>query len=78
MSCLYLGWEGSDDWIRTQFSVYLLSLLTSMAPPGHSNQADFNAEFVAAYRVSHNFRVWSSGRHPLFEADYERDAYKRL
>lgn len=30
----YLGWDGSDEWIRAQFKLYLLSLLSSIQHTG--------------------------------------------
>jgi len=58
------AWEGSDDWIRSHFFNYLLSLLkTTRATDVERSGAsvDFNRDFVQTYRESHNFRIWLSG-----------------
>lgn len=31
------GWEGGDEWIRAQFTLYLHSLLSSTLQPGRSS-----------------------------------------
>lgn len=59
-----LAWEGSDDWIRSHFYNYLLSLLKTtraLDATGSEASADFNRDFVQAYRESHNYRIWLSG-----------------
>jgi hypothetical protein len=61
---MYSAWEGSDDWIRSHFFNYLLTLLKTtraMDVEGSEASADFNRDFVQAYRESHNFRIWQSG-----------------
>lgn len=41
-----VGWEGGDEWIRTQFRVYLLCLLRTSLLPGKlymfSEKLDFS------------------------------------
>ncbi|KAM9827035.1 late secretory pathway protein AVL9 homolog [Neosynchiropus ocellatus] len=58
------GWEGGDEWIRAQFALYLHSLLsTALQPDNERLLADYGAGFVAAWKVTHNFRVWFSNKH---------------
>ncbi|MBN3313115.1 AVL9 protein, partial [Atractosteus spatula] len=59
------GWEGGDEWIRAQFSLYLHSLLsTTLQQDNEKMLADFGTPFIAAWKISHNYRVWHSNKHP--------------
>ncbi|KAL1495065.1 hypothetical protein ABEB36_010542 [Hypothenemus hampei] len=59
-----VGYEGGDEWIRTQFKVYLLCLLrTSLLPDGSREAEHFNANFVAAWKETHNYKLWASGNY---------------
>ncbi|XP_059501753.1 late secretory pathway protein AVL9 homolog isoform X2 [Stegostoma tigrinum] len=59
------GWEGGDEWIRAQFSLYLHSLLaTTLQPDNEKMLADYGVLFVSAWKNTHNFRVWNSNKHP--------------
>ncbi|KAG5268420.1 hypothetical protein AALO_G00212400 [Alosa alosa] len=59
------GWEGGDEWIRAQFNLYVLSLLSSTLQQDNEKLlADYGAPFVSAWRITHNFRVWYSNKHP--------------
>jgi hypothetical protein len=54
---LCLVWEGGDEWIRTQFQGYLLALLaTTGTEKKDPTVAEFNEEFINAWRVKHNYR----------------------
>ena len=59
-----VGWEGGDEWIRTQFRVYLLSMMrTSMQQD--SRQSDhYNSAFMAAWRSTNNYKMWSNSNKP--------------
>ncbi|OAD58837.1 Late secretory pathway protein AVL9 like protein, partial [Eufriesea mexicana] len=59
-----VGWEGGDEWIRTQFRVYLLSMLrTSMQQD--SRQCDhYNSAFMTAWRSTNNYKIWNSSNKP--------------
>ncbi|XP_030204854.1 late secretory pathway protein AVL9 homolog isoform X2 [Gadus morhua] len=85
------GWEGGDEWIRAQFTLYLHTLLSSTLHQGrvslqlhplvsstlylhtllsstlHQDSerllADYGAPFTAAWKITHNYRVWQSNRH---------------
>lgn len=58
------GWEGGDEWIRAQFTLYLHSLLATVLQPDNERLlADYGAGFVAAWKITHNFRVWFSNKH---------------
>lgn len=60
-----VGWEGGDEWIRSQFRVYLLCLLrTSMLQDGSREIDHFNSSFVSAWRDTHNYKIWLSGINP--------------
>ncbi|NXL91766.1 AVL9 protein, partial [Alectura lathami] len=59
------GWEGGDEWIRAQFSAYLHALLAAVLQPDNEKTlSDFGTAFVAAWRNTHNYRVWNSNKHP--------------
>ncbi|XP_070582418.1 late secretory pathway protein AVL9 homolog isoform X2 [Erythrolamprus reginae] len=59
------GWEGGDEWIRAQFGLYLHALLAATVQPDSEKiLSDFGTAFVAAWKNTHNYRVWSSNKHP--------------
>ncbi|XP_048366791.1 late secretory pathway protein AVL9 homolog [Sphaerodactylus townsendi] len=59
------GWEGGDEWIRAQFGSYLHALLAATLQPDNEKiLSDFGTAFVAAWRNTHNYRVWNSNKHP--------------
>ncbi|NWH86040.1 AVL9 protein, partial [Aegithalos caudatus] len=59
------GWEGGDEWIRAQFSVYLHALLAAVLQPDNEKiLSDFGTAFVTAWKNTHNYRVWNSNKHP--------------
>ncbi|XP_062481485.1 late secretory pathway protein AVL9 homolog isoform X1 [Pezoporus occidentalis] len=59
------GWEGGDEWIRAQFSAYLHALLAAVLQPDNEKTlSDFGTVFVAAWKNTHNYRVWNSNKHP--------------
>ncbi|XP_034997964.2 late secretory pathway protein AVL9 homolog [Hippoglossus stenolepis] len=63
------GWEGGDEWIRAQFTLYLHSLLSSAIQQDNERLlADYGAPFVAAWKITHNYRVWHSNKHPAMTA----------
>lgn len=112
------GWEGGDEWIRAQFTLYLHSLLSSVLQQGGSSDsqhhvllpavfllleifqvlvldagndsksssthrlwvsccprsdnerllADYGVSFIAAWKITHNLRVWYSNKHPAMAA----------
>ncbi|XP_071340715.1 late secretory pathway protein AVL9 homolog [Trachinotus anak] len=63
------GWEGGDEWIRAQFTLYLHSLLSSALQEDNERLlADYGAPFIAAWKISHNYRVWYSNKHPAMTA----------
>ncbi|XP_059900405.1 late secretory pathway protein AVL9 homolog isoform X2 [Gadus macrocephalus] len=58
------GWEGGDEWIRAQFTLYLHTLLSStLHQDSERLLADYGAPFTAAWKITHNYRVWQSNRH---------------
>ncbi|XP_056633967.1 late secretory pathway protein AVL9 homolog [Diorhabda sublineata] len=60
-----VGWEGGDEWIRSQFRVYLLCLLrTSMLQDGCREIDHFNSSFISCWRDTHNYKIWLSGINP--------------
>ncbi|XP_066487288.1 late secretory pathway protein AVL9 homolog isoform X2 [Tiliqua scincoides] len=59
------GWEGGDEWIRAQFGSYLHALLAAtLQPDSEKLLSDFGTTFVAAWKNTHNYRVWHSNKHP--------------
>ncbi|KAM4687985.1 late secretory pathway protein AVL9 homolog [Discoglossus pictus] len=59
------GWEGGDEWIRAQFALYLHSLLSATVQPENEKMlSDYGSAFVAAWKNTHNYRVWNSNKHP--------------
>ncbi|XP_069562908.1 late secretory pathway protein AVL9 homolog [Brachyistius frenatus] len=63
------GWEGGDEWIRAQFTLYLHSLLSSALQQDNERLlADYGAPFVSAWKITHNYRVWFSNKHPAMTA----------
>ncbi|XP_034562063.1 late secretory pathway protein AVL9 homolog [Notolabrus celidotus] len=63
------GWEGGDEWIRAQFTLYIHSLLSSAIQQDNERLlADYGAPFVSAWKITHNFRVWFSNKHPAMSA----------
>ncbi|XP_032406665.1 late secretory pathway protein AVL9 homolog [Xiphophorus hellerii] len=59
------GWEGGDEWIRAQFTLYLHSLLSSALQQDNERLlADYGVPFIGAWKNTHNFRVWFSNKHP--------------
>ncbi|KAM6970993.1 late secretory pathway protein AVL9 homolog [Tautogolabrus adspersus] len=63
------GWEGGDEWIRAQFTLYLHSLLSSALQQDNERLlADYGAPFVSVWKISHNYRVWYSNKHPAMAA----------
>ncbi|XP_033841983.1 late secretory pathway protein AVL9 homolog isoform X2 [Periophthalmus magnuspinnatus] len=58
------GWEGGDEWIRAQFTLYLHSLLASALHQDNERLlADYGAPFITAWKMTHNYRVWISNKH---------------
>ncbi|TNN36313.1 Late secretory pathway protein AVL9 [Liparis tanakae] len=63
------GWEGGDEWIRAQFTLYLHSLLSSTLQLDNERLlADYGVPFVTAWKITHNYRVWFSNKHPAMAA----------
>ncbi|XP_069816459.1 late secretory pathway protein AVL9 homolog [Dendropsophus ebraccatus] len=59
------GWEGGDEWIRAQFALYLHSLLSASAQPENEKMlSDYGSAFIAMWKITHNYRVWNSNKHP--------------
>ncbi|XP_053322954.1 late secretory pathway protein AVL9 homolog [Spea bombifrons] len=59
------GWEGGDEWIRAQFALYLHSLLSAISQPDNEKLlSDYGSAFVGTWKITHNYRVWNSNKHP--------------
>lgn len=54
-----VGWEGGDEWIRTQFRVYLLSLIRTTLHNDSRQTDHFNSAFVNAWRATNNYKSLS-------------------
>jgi hypothetical protein len=63
---LILVWEGSDEWVRSQFHAYLTSLLAVAKSGTDEKISEFNEQFIIALKTKHNYRVWSSKDHSGF------------
>lgn len=62
------GWEGGDEWLRAQFKAYLMSLLRTSDSEGSKEYEAFNPSFMNAWKTTHNYKIWSSVKHPgIFE-----------
>ncbi|CAK9828101.1 Late secretory pathway protein AVL9 homolog [Anthophora retusa] len=59
-----VGWEGGDEWIRTQFRVYLLSMLRTSMQQDTRQSDHYNSAFMAAWRSTNNYKIWSSSDKP--------------
>ncbi|XP_029031902.1 late secretory pathway protein AVL9 homolog [Osmia bicornis bicornis] len=59
-----VGWEGGDEWIRTQFRVYLLSMLRTSMQQDTRQSDHYNSAFMAAWRATNNYKIWSSINKP--------------
>ncbi|KAM9839287.1 late secretory pathway protein AVL9 homolog isoform 2-T2 [Aulostomus maculatus] len=63
------GWEGGDEWIRAQFTLYIHSLLSSTLQQDNERLlADYGPPFIAAWKITHNYRVWHSNQHAAMAA----------
>nr|CAD7200170.1 unnamed protein product [Timema douglasi] len=59
-----VGWEGGEEWIRSQFRVYLLCLMRTSLLQDESREAEhFNAHFMSAWKSTHNYKTWVTGEH---------------
>ncbi|XP_062860085.1 late secretory pathway protein AVL9 homolog [Trichomycterus rosablanca] len=55
------GWEGGDEWIRAQFTLYIHTLFAStLHEDSEKLLADYSPAFISAWKITHNYRVWSS------------------
>ncbi|XP_076297942.1 late secretory pathway protein AVL9 homolog isoform X2 [Lasioglossum baleicum] len=59
-----VGWEGGDEWIRTQFRVYLLSMLRTSMQQDTRQSDHYNSAFIAAWRATNNYEMWSNSDKP--------------
>ncbi|XP_071948472.1 late secretory pathway protein AVL9 homolog [Antedon mediterranea] len=57
------GWEGGNEWIRSQFRQYLISLLASSLEPDESAAHEYNEHFIEAWKKTHNYKIWRSKQH---------------
>lgn len=53
------GWEGGDEWIRSQFRFYLTCLLrSSLEDPGGPSTDHFNRDFMSSLQSTHHYIHW--------------------
>lgn len=57
------GWNGSDEWIRAQFKMYLMSLLSTIQHTDGEGMANYNEQFVEAWKQTTNYQVWRGKEH---------------
>lgn len=53
-----VDWAGSDEWIRMQFRVYLLSLLRTSIQQDARQMEHFNSYFISAWKKTNNYDAW--------------------
>jgi len=54
-----VGWEGGDEWIRSQFRFYLTCLLrSSLEEPGGPSTDHFNRDFMCSLQSTHHYSHW--------------------
>uniref|UniRef100_A0A915C012 UDENN domain-containing protein n=2 Tax=Parascaris univalens TaxID=6257 RepID=A0A915C012_PARUN len=58
------NWEGGDEWVRLQMRAYLLSLMATVRADLREPLSDFNEVFVDEWKLTNNYRIWSSGHYP--------------
>ncbi|KAL1137878.1 hypothetical protein AAG570_009574 [Ranatra chinensis] len=59
-----VGWEGGDEWIRSQFHAYTLCLLrTSLLAEGSKELDQFNKWFMAAWQETNSYKKWLLSSH---------------
>ncbi|XP_062510559.1 late secretory pathway protein AVL9 homolog [Corticium candelabrum] len=81
-------WEGSNDWIRAQFSFYLLSMLSCSLSLDEDTWVDFNEGYVAEVRCKRFYRIWKETpnaeiadvepRHPFYGQYTTADLRRQL
>ncbi|VDM50981.1 unnamed protein product [Toxocara canis] len=62
--CGVVDWEGGDEWVRLQMRAYLLSLMATVRADLKEPLSDFNETFVGEWKLTNNYRIWSSGHYP--------------
>ncbi|KAK6629114.1 hypothetical protein RUM43_002931 [Polyplax serrata] len=56
--------ENGDEWFRSQFTLYLISLLrTSLLQDGNKEVDHFNSQFVNAWKNTRNYKKWCEADH---------------
>ncbi|XP_014218244.1 late secretory pathway protein AVL9 homolog isoform X2 [Copidosoma floridanum] len=55
-----VGWEGGDEWIRTQFRVYLLCLLRTSLQQDARQTDHYNSAFMSAWQATNNYKMWAN------------------
>lgn len=57
------GWYGSDDWVRMQFKMYIVSLLATCQYGDSLSMEHFNSAFVLAVIRSPAYKIWAALEH---------------
>ncbi|CAH3175904.1 unnamed protein product [Porites evermanni] len=57
------GWDGSDEWVRAQFKMYLMSLLSTIQHTDGEGMTNYNEQFVDAWKQTTNYQVWRGKEH---------------
>lgn len=60
-------WQGGEEWLRSEFKVYLISLMKTAQledAVSSKDQEAFNTAFLSAWKTTHNFKMWNSVEHP--------------
>jgi len=65
VNCDPVNWHGGDEWIRSQFELYLKSMLACSLQnqiegpsPADDNIPDYNRNFMNALRQTQNYDAW--------------------
>jgi len=54
-----VGWEGGDEWIRSQFKYYLMcAMRTSLTEEGNGIRDSFGSGFLSLWEETNNWKTW--------------------
>jgi hypothetical protein len=52
------SWEGSDDWVRSQFKLYTLAILSCSLNSDKKIWEDFNKSFISQLLSKKYYKHW--------------------
>ena len=62
------GWRGGEDWIRHQYRLYIMSLLSTTVNGDSIAFDDYNSDFVQLFMKTDAYVKWSEGVHTGMES----------